>query len=468
MTPNLQELPSVDQVLAQETTVELLKSHRREYVVGLVRESLGVCRQRLLAGTSEAKRADLVEEVNALLRTAIARGDRPKLHRVINATGIILHTGLGRAPLPAPVMQALEEVATTYCNLELDLDSGDRGSRLSHVDELICTAAGAEGAAVVNNNAAAVLLILDTLARGRHVLVSRGQLVEIGGSFRIPDIISSSGARIREVGTTNRTHVGDYANAIDDEAALILVVHPSNYRVQGFTSAPDLRALVQLSTEAKIPLVFDLGGGVVEDLAQWGLPYEPVVRDALNEGVDLVSFSGDKVLGGPQSGIIAGRRKLVDQVVANPMMRALRCDKLTLAALEATLKLYLQDPEKLRAAHPVLRMMTEPLESIERRAQRLVAVLPPNVVRRLRPSVVESTAQAGSGALPLEELASCCVSFSPVSGSGEQLARALRTSGRSVVGRIQKDQVLLDMRTVSDEELPWIAEAVQEVVEEQP
>jgi L-seryl-tRNA(Ser) seleniumtransferase len=352
-------------------------------------------------------------------------------------------------------------VATGYCNLEFELESGKRGERVAHVEALICSVTAAEAAAVVNNNAAAVLLLLDTLARGREVVVSRGQQVEIGGSFRLPDIIAASGAKLREIGTTNRTHLRDYERAVGPETGAILVVHPSNYRVQGFTAEVGLKDLAALSQRAEVPLVHDLGSGALVDLEQWGLPPEPVVAASLKAGAAVVSFSGDKVLGGPQAGIIAGQRLYVEQVRQNPLMRALRCDKLIYAALEAVLSLYRLPPDKLTQALPALAMLRTTVETLDERAQRLLSLLPEEVCRAFRLEVVESLAQAGSGSLPLAEIPSRAVALQPSAGRVEQLGHQLRQQG--IVGRIARERLLLDMRTVRDDEVEWIAQALTHV-----
>ena len=457
MKEMLQHLPAVDQVLGLESTQDLLGHYRRDYVVDRIRQVLGEVRAAVLEADENLGRGELLRRVEEQLARAVEQHERPSLRRAINATGVILHTGLGRAPLPPAALLAVREAAEHYCNLEFDLDRGKRGSRLDHVEQLICRAARSEAAAVVNNNAAAVLLILNTLARDREVIVSRGQLVEIGGSFRIPDIISASGARIREVGTTNRTHLRDYEAAINADTALVLLVHPSNYRVRGFTAEVELGQLVALTRRAGLPLVYDLGGGVLFDLRDWELPHEPVVRDCLDEGADLVSFSGDKVLGGPQAGIIAGSREHVESIRENPLMRALRCDKLILAALEASLRIQDLAPEALRQAHPVLRMMSEPVEAVERRARDLLNRLPAPVQLQLRASIEPSLAQAGSGALPLAELPSRAVALRPAFCGVEALARSLRLDQEAVVGRISREALLLDMRTVRDDELEPVA-----------
>ena len=464
MSETVRHLPSVDRVLSLETTQSLMASHDRGYVLAAIRQVLQRLRGELLAAGDEGgstSREDLLARVAVDLAAATSAAAQASLHRVINATGVILHTGLGRAPLPHAAREAVWAVSDNYCNLEFDLDSGQRGSRRLHVEAMICEQTGAAAAAVVNNNAAAVLLMLSSLARDREVIISRGELVEIGGAFRIPDIIAASGARLREVGTTNRTHLSDYENALNTDTAMILAVHPSNYRVQGFTATVELSELAALGRRAGVPLVYDLGGGVIVDPAAWGLPEEPRVADSLARGADLVSFSGDKVLGGPQAGIIAGDDGLVHSLSSNPMMRALRCDKLTLAALEATLRLYRLDAAGLAAAHPVLRMMTEAAEVVTERAERLCGQLSATASQRLNVRVEATASEVGSGALPLAELPSAAVSLRPAFCSVEELARLLRCGGTAVVGRIHREAVLLDMRTVRDDELSAVAAALE-------
>ncbi|MFC1526025.1 L-seryl-tRNA(Sec) selenium transferase [Candidatus Latescibacterota bacterium] len=466
MVDHLRALPSVDEILAQEPIQHLLASQRRDRVVSLIRRAVDQVREQLRSGSGgvnadlEGARRELLGRVVARVLEGSESSGRSSMRPAINATGIILHTGLGRAPLAPAAMEALQTAAVHYCNLELDLESGERGSRLIHVETMLCELTGGEAAAVVNNNAGAVLLMLSAMARDREVVVSRGELVEIGGSFRIPDIIAASGARMREVGTTNRTHLRDYEGAIGDDTALLLAVHPSNYRVRGFTAGVDLSDLVALGRRTGTPVAYDLGGGAIVDLAEWHLPHEPVVRQSLGLGVDVVSFSGDKVLGGPQAGIIVGGREPIGAMCRNPLMRALRCDKLILSALEATLRLYGSTPEILCQALPSLRMMTEPVEEVAARAARLVEALPPAVRTQLRAEVAVSAAQAGSGALPLAELDSRAVSLQPETGSVEELARRLRLGEEAVIGRISRGQLLLDMRTVRDEEVERLARAV--------
>jgi len=407
-------------------------------LVSAARSALSRAREELLAG---AEPGDLVERVESEL--AAARGAR--LRRAINATGVIIHTNLGRAPLAREALERVSAIAGGYSNLEYDLGEGGRGSRQDHAAPILRRLTGAEAALIVNNNAAAVLLALAALAEGREVLVSRGELIEIGDGFRIPDVLARSGARLREVGTTNRTRAGDYDRAIGPETALLLRVHQSNFRVVGFTEQPRLADLVRVARAHGLPLVDDLGSGALFASSSLLLGDEPTARESLEAGADLVCFSGDKLLGGPQAGIIVGRAELVEQLRRHPLQRALRADKLTLAALEATLALYL-DPELAAREVPVLRMLAEPLETVRARAQRLASLVGGDV----EPTV----GRVGGGALPLTELPSfaCAVE--------EELASRLRETEPPVIGVVRDGRCLLDCRTLRDEELDDVAAAV--------
>jgi L-seryl-tRNA(Ser) seleniumtransferase len=464
MSEFLRQLPSVDQVLGADSLVELSARYRRDALADLVRDVLDHWRTLLRTGDVVASRAELVEAICNDVIERCSVWEEPSMRTVINATGVVLHTGLGRAPLSQSARQALGDTAG-YTNIEYDLLGGRRGERTAHVEELLCQLCGAEAVAIVNNNAAAVLLALSALARGRNVLVSRGQLVEIGGSFRIPDVIESSGAHIREVGTTNRTHLQDYEAAIDDGVGAILVVHPSNYRVRGFTAEASLEELAVLARSSGVPLIYDLGGGVLEDLTQWALPPEPVVRDELGRGADVVTFSGDKVLGGPQVGIVAGREPFIKTMRTHAMMRALRCDKLTYGALSATLQHYRLKPDLLCEQIPVLRMLRQSRESVEERARTLASALDALESDRVNVVVIESIAQAGSGALPLEELPSFAVALAVRHTGVEEFARRLRCGSVAVVGRIEHERLLLDMRTVADGEIDDVIRAIEAVLQ---
>jgi L-seryl-tRNA(Ser) seleniumtransferase len=431
----LRDLPSVDELAGDG---RLAGAAPRPLLVSAARSALARAREELQAGEEPG---DLVERVESEL--AAARGAR--LRRAINATGVIVHTNLGRAPLAREALERVNAVAGGYSNLEYDLGEGGRGSRQDHVAPILRRLTGAEAALVVNNNAAAVLLALAALAEGREVLVSRGELIEIGDGFRIPDVLARSGARLREVGTTNRTRAGDYDRAIGPETGLLLRVHQSNFRVVGFTEQPRLADLVRVARAHGLPLVDDLGSGALFASSSLLLGDEPTARESLEAGADLVCFSGDKLLGGPQAGIIVGRAELVERLRRHPLQRALRADKLTLAALEATLALYL-DPELAAREVPVLRMLAEPLEKVRARAQRLASLVGGDV----EPTV----GRVGGGALPLTELPSfaCAVE--------EELASRLRDAEPPVIGVVRDGRCLLDCRTLCDEELDDVAAAV--------
>jgi len=370
----------------------------------------------------------------------------------------VLHTNLGRAIMSPLALERLAAVGGAYSNLELDLDRKERGSRYSHVEAVLRRLTGAEDALVVNNNAAAVLLALETLAHGREVIVSRGELIEIGGEFRIPDIMLRSGAVLREVGATNRTHLRDYADAITPDTALLLKVHTSNYRAVGFTAEVSSRELVELGRARRIPVMEDLGSGSLIDLRPWGFPYEPTVPETVGAGVDLVSFSGDKLLGGPQAGIVVGKRAIVSRLKKNPWNRALRIDKFTIAALEATL--YAYEAGTALQTVPTLAMLTEPVAEVRRRARRVLRRLAPEVRERLGASLVDELAQVGGGALPTVELPTVAVAVGTSATSAMRLDEGLRTGDPPVVGRIVHDRLFLDCRTVLPGQVSLLAEAL--------
>ncbi len=388
----------------------------------------------------------------------------PNFRRLINATGVVVHTNLGRSVLPESAMEAILQVGSRYSNLEFDLATGKRGSRYSLVEDLLCELTGAEAALVVNNNAAAVLLALETLAAGREVIVSRGQLVEIGGSFRIPDVMAKSGAGLVEVGATNRTHLKDYEAAITDQTALLLKVHTSNFKVIGFTSEVPLSELVELGAKYGLPVMEDLGSGSFMDLSRFGLVKEPTVGEVVKAGVDIVTFSGDKLLGGPQAGLILGKREIIDRVKKNPMNRALRIDKFTLAGLESVLRLYFDDETALRSV-PTLAMLAEPVDSIRRRATRLARRLKKSLVAACEVSLVRIESRVGGGAFPEQGLDSKAVALAPKTLSVNELEAKLRRVALPVIGRIEEDRFLLDMRTVADDEVALLADSLQQAFE---
>ncbi len=446
MTDRRRELPSVDRLLHSPEVQELLRDSPRSAVVAAVRESVAAARDRR-AGPPESWVADILERLSVQAR--------PGLRPVLNATGVVLHTNLGRAPLADAAMEAIVAIAAGYANLEFDLSSGTRGSRSDHCRTLLREVTGAEDALVVNNAAGALVLALNAHAEGRDVLISRGELIEIGGSFRIPDIMARSGARLREVGTTNRTHLDDYRQALDRNAGAILTVHRSNFEQRGFVASPEPAALAGLAAEAGVPYLFDVGSGLLADLSPWGLTGEPRVTDALAAGAGLVVFSGDKLLGGPQAGCMVGRRDLVAGCRGNPLARALRADKLTLAGLEATLGLY-REPETAVAAIPVLRMLTLAPAVIEARARRLAAACPAG----LRAEAVPGESAVGGGSFPGAVLPTTLVALDPGPLGPDGLALRLRVGEPPVVARVGGGRVLLDPRTLPDSADPIVARAL--------
>ncbi|MFW5954677.1 MAG: L-seryl-tRNA(Sec) selenium transferase, partial [Guyparkeria sp.] len=443
--PNLSRLPSVSRLLEAPTVAALVERHGRQVVTDLARETLDEARAAARDGAPIPEEPTLVERIGA---TAEARA-RPNLRPVFNLTGTVLHTNLGRAPLPEEAIEALTAAARSPCALEYDLASGRRGDRDDVVESIICELTGAEAATVVNNNAAAVMLLLDTLARKRKVIVSRGELVEIGGAFRVPDIMSRAGAKLREVGTTNRTHLKDFREAIGKKTAMLMKVHTSNYAIEGFTKAVPERELADLAHEHDLPFVVDLGSGTLTDLSRFGLPHEPTPRESIEAGADLVTFSGDKLLGGPQAGLIVGRRDLVEAIKRNPLKRALRVGKITLAALEAVLRLY-RDPDRLGKRLTALRQLTRPEDEIAGLAERLR----PAVERALtgQPVTVSVTplrSQIGSGSLPVDRLPSAGLAIRPQgrrAGILHRIEAGLRALPQPVIGRIEDDALLLDLR----------------------
>jgi L-seryl-tRNA(Ser) seleniumtransferase len=444
MTDTRRHLPSVSALLERDAIRALLEQAPRSVVVDAVRAAIDGARNGTLRPASDA------DWVHAVM-TAVERNQRPSLRRVINATGVVLHTNLGRAPLPAAALRAVQDAAAGYSNLEYDIDRGARGSRYTHCVALLQELTGAEDALVVNNNAGALVLALNALAKDREVLISRGELVEIGGSFRIPDIMARSGARLVEVGTTNRTHRADYRDALTPQSGAIMKVHRSNFAMEGFVAEVDSRALAALSAERSVPFIHDLGSGLLVDLSSLGLTGEPTASDVVRDGASLVTMSGDKLLGGPQAGIIVGRSDVVKQLRENPLTRAFRVDKLTLAALEATLALYREPARALREI-PVLAMLSRPADALRERAHQLRAQLS-NMA-----SVVESEASVGGGAFPNVRIPSIALSI----GRDPQAVEArLRLGEPAVIGRVADGCLLIDLRTVLDDEDATLAAALR-------
>ncbi len=457
------KLPSVDRVL--QASQELVSRWGHQRVSEAIRAQLRSVR----AGINAQQAPDLsVQAIRSAAERALSASDAHGLQPVINLSGVVLHTNLGRACLPAPAAEAALQAARYPNNLEYDLETGKRGDRDSHVEALICELTGSEAATVVNNNAAAVLLALSTLAKGKEVPVSRGELVEIGGSFRVPEVMASSGCTLVEVGATNRTHLKDYRAAISAQTALLMKVHTSNYRLEGFTQSVDEKTLAELAHEHGLPCIVDLGSGCLVDFATYGLPAEPKASEYIAHGVDLITFSGDKLLGGPQCGIIAGKKALIERICTNPLKRALRVDGMILAALSEVLKLY-RHPDSLKQTLPTLRQLTRPAIEIEAQAQRLCE----EVARHLPPAFTATTtpcqSQIGSGALPVETLPSFAIAVESIEHHDSdlrQLAAALRRLPRPVIGRIHDGRLLLDLRCLDDEtlflqQLPHLREALQ-------
>ena len=449
-TDSLRRLPSVDDVLRTQAALAAVDRFGRPAAVAAVRTALANARAAVRAGRPAGIGVD---DVAAAALAGLDRDTRPNVRAVFNLTGTVLHTNLGRAVLAEAAVDAAVTAMRQAIALEFDLASGRRGERDALVRGLLCELTGAEDATVVNNNAAAVLIVLNTLAKKRDAIVSRGELIEIGGAFRMPDIMARAGARLREVGTTNRTHPKDYAEALGDRTGLVLKVHTSNYRIKGFTAEVAARELAALGHARGVPLVNDLGSGTLVDLARFGLAHEPTVAEAVAAGADLVTFSGDKLLGGPQGGFIVGRKELIARINRNPMKRALRVDKIRLAAIEATLRLY-GDPDRLAERLPTLRLLARPRADIAAQARRLQDA----VAAALRPAfavaVVDCESQIGSGALPLEGVPSAGLAVRPAKDRKASLARlaaVLRGLPTPVIGRIEDGALVLDLRCLDDE-----------------
>ena len=446
----LRELPSLDHLLKHRRAERLLSELNRDFVTSRGREVLDELRQGILRGHLAG--SDLNEDaILDRLEQKIDSERQPSLRRVVNATGTILHTNLGRALLSEAAIDAVTTAARHPVTLEFDLGRGGRGRREHVIGQVLCDLTGSEAATVVNNNAAAVLVALNTLANGKNVIVSRGELIEIGGAFRIPEIMAKSGAILREVGTTNRTHPEDYASAIDEDTALLLKVHTSNYRIVGFSSEVPLPDLVAIGTQHHVPVMEDLGSGALFDLSRYGLPKEPIVSERIKMGADIVTFSGDKVLGGPQAGLIVGKKRIVDEIIRNPLHRALRCGKLTIAALEATLKLVQQSAD-ITGEIPTLRAFTRPLQQLEEMGLRLVSALQSALGEEYVLSLEDSTAQIGSGALPTEEIPTKVIAVRHRRFDADRIAENFRRARVPIIGRVKDNRFLLDLRTVQSAE----------------
>ena len=455
------QLPAVNDVLASPLLREPAERHGRDHVVAAIRAELGEARQRLARGGPVDGQAD-TETVARRVADRLGLAFRPKLVEVINATGIVLHTNLGRAPIAETAARAARDAAGGYLNLELDLESGQRSSRQVAIRDWVCRLTGAESATAVNNNAAATVIVLRALCQGKEVVISRGQLIEIGGSFRIPDIMAVSGAVLREVGTTNITRLSDYEKAVGPSTAALLQVHTSNYRISGFTESVELGELVALGKKHHLPVIDDIGSGALLDFARFGFKGEPVARSSIEAGADLVLFSGDKLLGGPQAGLIAGKKEWIQKIEKDPLMRAFRLDKMTLAALEATLRLYLNEERALREV-PVLRLLGAPLGELRRRAEALarrLAELPGLAEAR----AVEDVAFVGGGSLPDQQMKTWVVEVTARELGEEPLASRLRTGSPAVMARIRDGRLVIDVRTVFERQEAALVEAMARAI----
>ena len=452
---HLRDIPSVSAVLDRIDwrSVQL----PRQMVVETIRAQLASLRSSARNG----QQLPTKKEITLKILAEIDRLNRPGLSRVINGTGIVLHTGLGRAPISPKLAADVAREASTYTALEFDLETGKRGERLDHISALLTSLTGAEAALAVNNNAAALILALNTVADKKEVVISRGQLVEIGGTFRIPDVIEKSGAVMREVGTTNRTHLKDYEKGVNSETAAILYAHTSNYRVEGFTKEVSVAELATVSKKRRTPLIVDLGSGALFDLGKFSLPSEPVVRDVINSGAGVVTFSGDKLLGGPQAGLVCGKKTLISKLHKNPIYRALRCDKITLALLEWTLRSYTDgSPNSTNLTH---KLLTTPRTVLRRRGQKLLASLPKTTVRKLGITIVDSMVEAGSGSLPVESIESVALRFNAKNAKPTELAKRFRTQDSTVVGYIKGNRFTIDLKAVLPAQMKDLSDAIQGV-----
>jgi len=454
-------LPNMDELLEHERIVAACENYGRTPVLAQMRQSLDEIRSAITLGTLDRSLDpdDIVESVASML----ALTEIPSLRRVINATGIVIHTNLGRSVLADEALAAVEEAASGYSTLEYNVEEGKRGSRHDHIEELLCELTGAKAALAVNNNAAAVMLVLSCFAQNKEVVISRGQLVEIGGSFRVPEIMKQSNALMVEVGTTNKTRLEDYGNAMTSKTGLFLKVHTSNYDVVGFTETPTLYELSQLGAQYDIPVMEDQGSGVLIDLRPFGLPYEPTVTESLFAGASVVSFSGDKLLGGPQAGIIVGQKWAIDELKKHPMVRALRLDKMTLAALEATLKLYRDQDQAIRKI-PTLRMLTLSLDESRRLAESLLTALKPHLRDSDIAEITEDVAYAGGGSLPMADIPSMVVRLKLSGYSARDIERSLRARiGVPIIARINDDYLVLDPRTFVHDDQDIVVTAIAEL-----
>lgn len=460
----LRQLPSVDELLKEDIAIKWLENAPRALVLDALRVAIEEKRRLILEAEKQAvpqppapslQPSEILNRAGEILDSLTQLSLRP----VINATGVIVHTNLGRSILSEKAVKNIEAVAKGYSNLEYDIEKGERGKRYHHIEKLLCRLSGAEAGFVVNNNAAAVLIALNTIAQNKEVIVSRGELVEIGGSFRIPEVMERSNAKLKEVGTTNKTHLKDYEKAVNDNTALLLKVHTSNYKIIGFAKEVTISELVGLGKKRNLPVMFDLGSGCLIDLRKYGIEGEPAVSDALDAGADIITFSGDKLLGGPQAGLIVGKKKYVDMIANNPLARAIRIDKLTLAGLEATLREYL-DEERAVKEIPTLNMLCQPISEIEKKAEYIADGLK-TTSSRFEVSVIDETSQSGGGALPLVNLQTKVVAILPKGLSATRFEEMLRRNNPPIIVRIKEGRILLDPRTIQRDELDTVINSIR-------
>ncbi len=454
-------IPKVDEILENDKILELLNNIPRKIILESIRIEIENLRKQIKTGKLDQE--DIYKENKVIHLKIIKRAkekDKFNLKRVVNGTGIVIHTNLGRSLINKEIMENVAEIATNYSNLEYNLETGKRGSRYSHLEDIISEITGAESAMVVNNNAAAVILALSSMAKGKEVIVSRGELIEIGGAFRIPDVMEQSGAKLVEVGTTNKTHLWDFENAISEETGALLKVHTSNYRIMGFTSNVDSSELYSLKEKYNIPIIEDLGSGVLIDLSKYGIEYEPTVQDSLESGVDIVTFSGDKLLGGPQVGIIVGKSAYIERMKKNPFTRAFRVDKFTISALEATLRYYLDDGIAEKEI-PTLNMLSTSIEVLEEKSRALKGLLCDKINRAdIKIEVKDDYSEVGGGSLPMEKLPTKCIVLTLENGSTQKFESYLRKFETPIITRLYKEKIHLDLRTISKDEFSIVVDGV--------
>lgn len=459
----LAQLPQVDKLLQHPSINQLTQTYPRNLIVNIIREELDLIRKKTLTSTDNQREIELNRLIDQIVSSVKAKL-QPSLRRAINATGIVLHTGLGRAPLSLQAKEALLGVVENFSTLEIDLESGRRGNRYVHVENLLCQLTGAEAAMVINNNAAATFLILNTLSFQKESIVSRGELITIGGSFRLPEIMKRSGAIMVDIGTTNHTYLLDYREAITENTALLMKVHTSNYKISGFMRAVSVEELVELGQQFNLPVYHDTGSGSLIDLSRYGLPKEPVVRESIEAGADIVSFSGDKLLGGPQAGIIVGKKDLIDLMKENHLTRIIRAGKLTYAALEATLKLFC-DEAALIEQHAVMRLLTKSMKEMKSQTQDFLNRFEHSFGNNLMVSIEEGLSEVGGGSLATESLPTILLYMEIKNLSADELAKQLRLSQPPIIGRIHKHKVCFDMRTIREDEVDFIIESIKKIIQ---